>query len=98
MAEQHLAEGMKIRILKEEEVIDEAIIKYVLYNGDELPDEIRIESLKLNPGKTFEFGFIQHIDLIKKGWRMLFEDPFTGSQCFSQRAPTYTFEPVQDAL
>ena len=75
-------------------MIDEAIVRRVGTGGHPSTDEIEIESLNLHPGETTEFVFIRHSDPDREGWRMLFEDPMTGGRCFSQRAPTYNFEPA----
>jgi len=90
---QHLAKGMKVKILEKGEVIDEAIVKYVGTGGYPPTQEIEIESLNLQPGEMAEFAFIRHSN-VSEGWRMIFKDPMTGDRCFSQRAPTYTFEPA----
>ena len=91
---QHLTKGMKVKILENGEVIDEAIVRRVGSGGHPPTQEIEIESLGLHPGETTEFAFIRHSDPGREGWRMLFEDPMAGGRCFSQRAPTYTFEPA----
>jgi hypothetical protein len=83
-----LCTGIKAYLLESTEVIDEIIIHRV---GE---SEIEVESLKLTPGERIEFAFIQHKDPEKEGWRMLFEDPFTGKRCYSQRAPTYVIKSV----
>jgi hypothetical protein len=94
MAKMHLTEGMKIKILENRDLIDEAIVQRIRTGGHPSTDEIEIKSLNLHPGEITEFAFIRHSDPDREGWRMLFEDPFTGSHCFSQRAPTYTLEPA----
>ena len=81
--ESKLQKGMRVNILQRGKKVDEAVVLRVDVG------EIEIESLKLRPGNKTEFGFVPNA-----GWRVLFEDPFTGARCFSQRAPTYVFEPV----
>lgn len=90
MAKQHLVKGMKVKILEKGEVIDEANIRRLGTGKHSLMDEIEIESLKLHAGETIEFVFIPS----REGWCMVFEDPMAGGRCFSQRGPTYTFEPA----
>ncbi|MDP2587283.1 MAG: hypothetical protein Q8P33_00720 [bacterium] len=91
---QHLEKGMKVKILENGEVIDEAIVRRVGTGGHPRTQEIEIESLNLYPGKTTEFAWIRHSDPSREGWRMLFEDPMTGGRCFSQLAPICVFEPA----
>ncbi len=95
MAEQQLTVGMKVKVIEEGECVDEAIVRSVGTWENSGANKIGVESLKFCPGMTTEFVFIQVVQKDGQeewGWRELFEDPFTYRSCFSQRAPTYTFE------
>lgn len=76
----------KMKILNKDKQVDEITIKSINRKNK----RIKVESLKLYPGKTFWFGFVERATHV--GWRMLFEDPRAGGLCYSERAPIYHFE------
>ncbi|MFA5163015.1 MAG: hypothetical protein WC441_00640 [Patescibacteria group bacterium] len=84
----NLQKGAKVHLIEAGEKIDEAIICYAGNSNSSLTEEIKIESLRLFPGKKFDFAFIDG------GWRMLFCDPMTRDRCYSQNAPVYRIEPA----
>jgi hypothetical protein len=88
-----LKEEMRVNILQDGKKVDEAIVRRVGIGGDPPTEEIQIESLRLYPGDRKEFAFIR-IGQIQIGWRMLFREPMTNARCYSQLAPTFTFEPI----
>ncbi|MEK7089483.1 MAG: hypothetical protein AAB920_01560 [Patescibacteria group bacterium] len=93
MEEQRLRTGTKVKILENGKEIDEAVVNLIGIGGWPLAQQVVVESTKLKPGIQTKFAFIQQENLLA-GWRLIFKDPMTNGDCFSQRAPTYDFEPI----
>ena len=96
MEEQRLSTGMKVKILENGKEMDEAVVNLIGIGGWPLAQQIVVESTRLKPGEKTKFAFIQQ-ESLQAGWRLIFKDPMTNTDCFSQRAPTYDFEPIETA-
>jgi len=83
---------MRVKMLDGEEVIDTGVICDIGENDHGRP-KIRVRSQRFYPGQITEFGLLALSHGVSK-WCMLFEDPFTGDLCYSQRGPSYDFVPA----
>lgn len=87
--------GQPVKLLQKGEVIDEGILRRVGTVGESDQPEVDYESTKYAPRVVETFVYFQDRDEANSGWKMIFSDPMAGGRCFSQRAPLYSFEPMQ---
>lgn len=84
--------GMKVKMLDGDEVIDEGVVCRV-DPDDHGRKKIRVKSTRTYPGQFTDFALVAYGNMTPK-WCMLFEDPFSGGLCYSQRGPSYDFVPA----
>jgi hypothetical protein len=79
--------GLQLQVFQDgkEETEDEMVVVRTGVWSD--CSRITLQSLKKYPGEEFDFV------LTSLGWKYLFKDPMAEGFCFSQRGPSYVFQP-----